>query len=285
MIRCRRQFTAAVVSPPWGHENLSIDRDARHRGLSGCRGGALCFSAGAALSAPQTTRTDPATAGFPEAQEVILDTQDGEKVIVWHVPPKAGKPVVLFFHGNGEVLAWRVPRFRAIIADGTGLVALSFRGYGGSSGEPSEAGLLNDGAAAYALAATHYPPERIVPWGYSLGTGVAVAIAASKPVGKLILEAPYTSIADIAASLFWYVPVRWLMRDSFRSDERIAGVKVPLLIMHGEKDTVVPTRLGRRLFDLAPGPKRFVPLPLGTHVNLDDYGAVDIARAFIAGKE
>ena len=235
--------------------------------------------------APQATRTDPAAAGFPEAQEVVLDTKDGEKVIVWHVPPKQGKPVVLFFHGNGEVLAWRVQRFRAITADGTGLVALSFRGYGGSSGKPTEAGLLNDGAAAYAFAAAYYPPERIVPWGYSLGSGVAVAIAANQPVGKLILEAPYTSIVDIAASLFWYMPVRWLMRDSFRSDERIADVKVPLLIMHGEKDTVVPARLGRRRFDLAPGPKQFVPLPLGTHINLDDYGATEIARAFMAGKD
>lgn len=232
---------------------------------------------------PETTRTDPAAAGFPEAREVVLKTQDGEKVIVWHVAPKAGKPVVLFFHGNGEVLAWRVPRFRAITADGTGLVALSFRGYGGSSGKPSEAGLLNDGAAAYTFAAAHYAPERIVPWGYSLGSGVAVAIAANQPVGKLILESPYTSVVDIAASLFWYMPVRWLMRDTFRSDERIASVKVPLLLMHGEKDTVVPERLGRRLFDLAPGPKRFVPFPLGTHVNLDDYGAVDVARAFMAG--
>ena len=234
---------------------------------------------------PETTRTDPAAAGFSEAREVVLETKDGEKIIVWHVAAKAGKSVAVFFHGNGEVLAWRVPRFRAITADGTGLVALSFRGYGGSSGKPSEAGLLNDGAAAYAFAVAHYPPERIVPWGYSLGSGVAVAIAASQPVGKLILEAPYTSVADIAASLFWYMPVRWLMRDTFQSDERIASVKAPLLVIHGEKDTVVPAQLGRRLFDLAPGPKRFVPFPLGTHINLDDYGAVDVARAFMAGKD
>ena len=234
---------------------------------------------------PQSVRTDPAVAGFPQAQEIALDTSDGEKVIAWHVPPKDGKPVVLFFHGNGEVLAWRVPRFRAITADGTGLVALSFRGYGGSSGTPTEAGLLNDGRAAYAFAAVHYPAERIVPWGYSLGTGVAVAVAASKPVGKLILEAPYTSTIDVAASLFWYMPARWLMRDSFRSDERIAGVSAPLLIMHGEKDSVIPVSFGWRLFDLASGPKRFVPFPLGTHVNLDDYGAVDAARAFMAGKD
>ncbi len=235
--------------------------------------------------APQTSRTDPASVGFPEAQEVVLDTKDGEKVIIWHVPPKDGKPVVLFFHGNGEVLAWRVPRFRAITADGTGLVALSFRGYGGSSGRPSEEGLLNDGMAAYEFAAAHYQSSRIVPWGYSLGSGVAVAVATARPVGKLILEAPYTSIVDVAASAFPWAPVRWLMRDRFHSDQRIVKLDVPLLIMHGEKDTVIPIQIGRRLFDLAPGRKRFVALPRGTHVNLDDQGAVSVARAFMAGDE
>ncbi|MEO1961551.1 MAG: amino acid carrier protein [Paracoccus sp. (in: a-proteobacteria)] len=130
---------------------------------------------------PPVGRTAPDAAGLPEAEEHVLTASDGEKVIVWHVPAKPGKPVVLFFHGNGEVLAWRVPRFRAITVDGTGLVALSFRGYGGSSGKPTEDGLLNDGAAAYAFAAKHYPPERIVPWGYSLGTGVAVAIGIGGP--------------------------------------------------------------------------------------------------------
>jgi pimeloyl-ACP methyl ester carboxylesterase len=233
--------------------------------------------------APQTTRTDPASVDFPQAQEIVLDTKDGEKVIVWYVPPKDGKPVVLFFHGNGEVLAWRVPRFRAITADGTGLVALSFRGYGGSSGSPSEEGLLNDAAAAYDFAAARYPPSRIIPWGYSLGSGVAVAVATTRPVAKLILEAPYTSTVDVAASAFPWAPVRWLMRDRFHSDERIAKLDVPLLIMHGEKDTVIPIRIGRRLFDLAPGRKRFVALPQGTHVNLDEQGAVTIAQAFIAG--
>lgn len=235
--------------------------------------------------APQTFRTDPAEAGFPEAQEVVLDTKDGEKVIIWHVPPKDGKPVVLFFHGNGEVLAWRVPRFRAITADGTGLVAVSFRGYGGSSGTPSEQGLLNDGLAAYEFAAAHYQASRIVPWGYSLGSGVAVAVATSRPVGKLILEAPYTSTVDVAAAAFPWAPVRWLMRDRFHSDQRISKLDVPLLIMHGERDTVIPIQIGRKLFDLAPGRKRFVALPRGTHVNLDEQGAVPIARAFMAGDE
>lgn len=230
---------------------------------------------------PQTTRTTPAAAGFAEAEEVVLETRDGEKVIVWHVAPRPGKPVVIFFHGNGDVLAWRVQHFRAIVADGTGLVALSFRGYGGSTGQPTEQGLLNDAAAAYDFAAARYAGDRLVPWGYSLGTGVAVAIATTRPVGKLILEAPYTSTVAVAAAAFPWLPVSLLMRDRFRSDRRIAALKAPLLVMHGEQDTVIPISFGRRLFDLAPGHKRFVAFPLGTHINLDAFGAVETAHAFL----
>jgi pimeloyl-ACP methyl ester carboxylesterase len=231
---------------------------------------------------PQKTRVSPAVAGFPQAQEVFLDTQDGETIIAWHVPPEGNKPVVIFFHGNGDVLAWREPRFRKLTEDGTGLIAVSFRGYGGSTGRPTESGLLLDADAAYRFAAAHYPPERIVPWGYSLGTGVAVALAATHPVGKLILEAPYSSMVDVAAAMYPVVPVRWLLQDQFRSDERIGKITVPLLVMHGEKDTVIAISFGEKLFDLAPGPKRLVRFPLGTHVNLDDLGAIDIAHAFLA---
>src|SRR6516164_2595671 len=99
---------------------------------------------------PERFRTAPAVAGLPEAEEAVLDTADGERVIVWHVPPRADKPVVLYFHGNGGSLRGRVDRFRDLTADGTGLVALSYRGYGGSSGAPTEAGLINDALAAYA---------------------------------------------------------------------------------------------------------------------------------------
>src|SRR5262249_51635795 len=126
---------------------------------------------------PETLRTAPAAAGLPEAAEVLLDTADGERVIVWTIPPGEGRPVVLYLHGNGGALRYRVDRFRALTADGTGLVALSYRGYAGSSGTPSEAGLLSDAAAAYAFAASRYPPDKIVIWGESLGSGVAVAAA------------------------------------------------------------------------------------------------------------
>ena len=230
---------------------------------------------------PLTGRASPEAAGFPEAEEHLLTTADGEKVIVWYVPAKPGRPVVMFFPGNGDFLGGRVSRFRGIISDGTGLVALSYRGYAGSSGQPSEQGLLLDAAAAYAFTAARYSADRIAVWGFSLGTGVAVAVAAAHPIGKLILEAPYTSTADIAAAHFWFAPVRLLMRDPFHSDARIGRVSAPLLVMHGTDDPVIPIAFGERLFALAHEPKRFVHFPGGGHDDLDNFGAIEAARQFI----
>ena len=230
---------------------------------------------------PPVGRTAPAAAGLPQAEEDVLTSADGEKVIIWHVAPKPGHPIVLFFPGNGDFLAGRVSRFKAITSDGTGLVALSYRGYAGSTGSPSEEGLLQDAAAAYAFTAQRYSPDRIVAWGFSLGTGVAVAIAAEHPVGKLILEAPYTSTVDVAASLFWFAPVRLLMRDPFHSDRRIAYVNAPLLIMHGDADPAINISFGERLFALAHEPKQFVRFPGGGHENLGNFGAIETARHFI----
>jgi uncharacterized protein len=229
----------------------------------------------------RTERIAPAAADLAVAQEHVLATPDGEKIIVWHVPPRGDRPVVLFFHGNGDFLAARVARFRAIVADGTGLVALSYRGYGGSSGVPSETGLLLDAATAYRFAADRYAAKRIFVWGFSLGTGPAVATAAEHPVGGLILEAPYTSTADVAASVVPIIPVRWLMRDQFRSDQRIGRVTVPLLIMHGVRDPGIAIRFGERLFELANQPKRFVRYADGGHDDLDKYGAAEEALKFV----
>ena len=230
---------------------------------------------------PTATRTTPQEAGFPEAEEHILTTADGEKVIVWHVPARPGHPVILYFHGNGDFLAGFFGRFRDLIADGTGVVALSYRGYAGSSGQPSEHGLLQDAIAAYAFTTARYGADRIVVWGFSLGTGVAVALAAEQQVGKLILEAPYTSLADVAASAFPIFPVRLAMKDPFHSDRRIARVKAPLLALHGVRDATIPIAFGERLFALAHEPKQFVRFPDGGHNDLDAHGATATARKFI----
>ena len=241
----------------------------------------MYFTQRALMYFPDRARTPPAAAGFPQAQEVMLDTADGERVIAWHVPPRGDKPVVIYFHGNGGALNLRVDRFTRLTAGGTGLLALSYRGYGGSTGKPTEAGLIEDARAAYAYAAERYP-GRIVAWGESLGSGVAVALAAEQPVSRLILDAPFTSAVDIAAAAYFFLPVRLLMKDQFRSDLRIKNVKAPVLILHGEADTIIPIRYGERLLAMVPGKKRMVRYPEGWHVDLDRHGAMDAALKFLA---
>jgi fermentation-respiration switch protein FrsA (DUF1100 family) len=232
---------------------------------------------------PDRARTPPAAAGLPQAEEVILTSSDGEHLVAWHVPPHGAKPVVIYFQGNAGALNLRADRFRWLTGDGFGLVALSYRGYGGSTGKPTEAGMLLDAAAAYDFAAARYPAGRIVLWGESLGTGVAIALAAERQTGGIILDAPFTSAADIGASAYPFVPVRWFIKDSFRSDERIARVKAPLLVLHGEMDRIIPIRFGERLFTLANEPKQMVRIASGGHVNLDDHGVPDAVRVFLNG--
>lgn len=231
---------------------------------------------------PDRARTLPAQAGLPQAEEITLTTADGETLIAWHVPPRGERPVVLYFHGNAGALNLRAHRFSWLVADGTGLIGLSYRGYGGSTGKPTESGLIADARAAYDFTAARVRPERIVLWGESLGTAVAVALAAERPIGGLILDAPFTSAADVGAAAYPFAPVRWLMKDTFRSDARIARVRAPLLVLHGERDSIVPIAYGERLFALANEPKRMVRFPAGNHVDLDDHGAADVVKRFLA---
>jgi fermentation-respiration switch protein FrsA (DUF1100 family) len=242
----------------------------------------LYFGQRSLMYFPTTRRTPPADAGLPQAEELVLDTSDGEKVIAWHVPPEPGQPIVIFFHGNGDFLAGRAGRFRELAKAGVGVLALSFRGYAGSTGYPTEEGLHRDAMAAYDFAAAHYPPDRIVLWGFSLGSGVAVALAAKRPIGKLVLEAPYTSTADVAASIYPFMPVRLLMKDQFHSDERIQAVKAPILFLQGERDQAIPIAIGERLFAMAPEPKQFVRFPQGRHEDLENYGVVPVVLKFLA---
>jgi uncharacterized protein len=232
---------------------------------------------------PETIHTTPAAAGLPQAEEVTLTTADGEHIIAWHVPPRDGKPVILYLHGNGGALRYRVERFTRLITDGIGIVAVEYRGYGGSSGSPSERGLIADAEAGYAFAAARYSTQQIVVWGESLGTGVAVALAAEKPVGRVILEAPFTSAAAVGAAHYWYMPVRLLMTDQFRSDARIGKITAPLLILHGAKDQTVPYAMGERLFTLANKPKHIVRFLDGGHEDLDKNGAMIAVGRFLAG--
>ena len=232
---------------------------------------------------PDTTHTLPAQAGLPQAEEVTFQSDDGERLLAWYVPARDGKKLVLYFQGNAGGLNLRADRFKWLTADGTGLLALRYRGYGGSTGSPSEDGLIRDARAAYQFAIARVPANRIVLFGESLGSGVAVALGAAQPSAGVILDAPFTSAADVGANAYPFAPVRWLLKDPFHSDRRIGRVTAPLLVLHGELDRIVPIRFGERLFALANEPKRMVRFAQGGHVNLDGFGAPKAIREFLAG--
>ncbi len=238
----------------------------------------------AVMYGPDTRRVAPAQVGLAGAEELMLETPDGERIIAWHVAPREQRPVIVYFHGNGGNVSYRAARFRTFASAGFGVVALSYRGYGGSSGHPSEAGLIADAVAVYTAANRRYGADRIVLWGESLGTGVAVALAAERPIKALVLESPFASALEIAARAYPIFPVAWLMKDPFRSDQRIGRVAAPVLVMHGDRDAVVPIGSGERLFALIAAPKRFVRFPGAGHDDLAEHGAITTAIDFIAAQ-
>lgn len=224
----------------------------------------------------------PADAALPGAESTVIDTSDGERVLAWGVPPAPGRPVILYFHGTGETVYSRPARFRNLAKAGYGILGLSYRGYASSTGSPSEDGLRRDAEAFYDHVRARHPGSPVVLWGYSLGSGVAVRLASERHVDGLVLEAPYTSIVEVGSRWFPYLPVRHLMTNQFRSDERIGRVTAPLLVLHGKQDAVVPVEFGKRLFALANEPKRIELIDQGDHLNLDRHGATRQVIDFIS---
>jgi fermentation-respiration switch protein FrsA (DUF1100 family) len=228
-------------------------------------------------------RVSPQEAGLPDFEEVTLRTQDGESIVGWYKPPQVGRTTLLYFHGNGGSLWNRRFRARMLTENGRGLFIVSYRGYSGSTGAPTETGLRIDAATAYAWLTQQVAPSDIVLYGESLGTGVAVRLATEQVVAGLILDAPYTSTADVARAHYWFLPV-WLLWDQYRSIEWIHELKAPLLVLHGERDGVIPVAFGERLFAAAPEPKRFVRLA-GSHVENLELGGLVPVRDFLAAIE
>jgi len=230
---------------------------------------AMAVSQDRLLYFPYAKIQAPAAVGLPRAEVLRLQTSDGENLLAWFVAPSPGRPLILYFHGNANGLADRGARFHALTASGDGLLAVEYRGYPGSTGRPSEQGLLRDGEATYAMALElGVAPARIVAMGESLGSGVAVAVAARHEVGALVLDSPYSSIADVAAARYWMFPVRLLLREPYRSDEKIGKVSAPVLMVHGAGDWTVPIRFAQRLFARANEPKQFIRIEGAGHLAL-----------------
>jgi fermentation-respiration switch protein FrsA (DUF1100 family) len=216
-----------------------------------------------------TQQLAPETVGLTNVAVVTVPTPDGERLNAWWSPPVGGKPTVLYLHGNAGTISDRPERFAFYQRHGLGVLFLSWRGYGGSTGNPSEAGLITDALAAHDwLMAQGVAPSSLGVVGESLGSAPAVALATSRPVAALVLEAPFSSMVETASFHYPWLPVPLLLHDRWDSSARIGALQVPLLVIHGTGDTIVPYPLGRKLFDAAPEPKRFITVDNANHLEV-----------------
>jgi len=237
---------------------------------------------------PDRERVQPGAVGLPNVSERVLKTPDGARVVAWYGKARPGQPTLLYFHGNGGSLSIRAERIRRFMAEGWGVYMMTYRGYGGSTGSPTEVANVADARLAHgALVLEGVAPHSIILYGESLGTGIATRIAVERSVAGLILEAPFTSIVDVAAQAYPFLPVRAFLADRYETSRYIANVKVPLLILHGERDGVVPVAMGREVARLANEPKRLVVFADGRHSNLyvDGNNAIDVVRRWIGELE
>jgi hypothetical protein len=201
------------------------------------------------------------------ATDVWLTTSDGIKLNAWWIAAPQARLATVFFHGNGGNLTHRVEHMRAIVAAGSSLLIPDYRGYGKSEGHPSEAGLYMDADAAYQwLIEQGHSAERIVIQGESLGSAVAIDLAARKPCAGVVLEAPFNSASQVAAGILPFLGP--LIMRAFDSKRKIGKIRAPMFFMHGDRDEVIPFELGQDLYAAAPDPKSFWTIAGAGHNDL-----------------
>jgi hypothetical protein len=231
---------------------------------------------------PDPARIPPEAAGLESVEEVEFAAADGTKLVSWYAPAQEGKPTILYFHGNAANAANRAPKIDMMLESGFGVFYLNNRGYGGSGGSPTEANNVADAIAAYDyVRGLGVPPDKIVAFGESLGSGQAVRLAAARPVAAVVLEAPLTSTVEVGRSIYFWLPLSLLIADQYNVERDIARVTAPLLILHGEQDEVIPVDMGRRIYNAANQPKRIEVVRDGRHNDLFDHGAWERMRDFL----
>jgi fermentation-respiration switch protein FrsA (DUF1100 family) len=224
-----------------------------------------------------------ADAHVPGLRAVTLHTADGLALTAWYRPADPGQPTILYLHGNGGNILLRAGRMAIFAALGWGELFPEYRGYGPNQGTPSEAGFNQDALAAYAfLHQANIPPDHIVLYGESLGTGVAVRLATERQVAAVVLDSPYTSIAAVAQRDFPYLPAALLIKNPFPLLTLIPSIHAPLLVMQGADDVVIPPIQGQDVFAAAAAPKQFWQGPQTTHFDVLESGGAAVAQKFVA---
>lgn len=230
-------------------------------------------------------------------EQIDLPRTDGARQFAWIMrngsTPANGDDArerwVLYLHGNASTVASRmnVAHYTRLHELGLHVLAPEYRGYNGLDGVPSEASVQSDARAGYEYLRSqlHVPADQLVIYGWSLGAAVAVQLASQVEAGAVVLEGAPASVVDIGQQRYPFFPVRWIIRNPFNAIERVAAIRAPLLFLHSAEDTIIPFSEGRRLFDAAPQPKKFVEVR-GGHIEASEmdrevfYGAI---RDFLAG--
>lgn len=213
----------------------------------------------------------PRASGLP-LEDVWLDTPDGLRLFGWFVPaPASGtSPVLLWCHGNAGNIIDRLPNLVALHRIGLSVFLFDYRGYGKSTGQPTEAGLYMDALTAYAhlVESRRTPAARLVVFGRSLGAAVAGTVASRKPAAGLILESPFPSVSAVARDYSFGLPADWLLTARFDLSERLPEITIPTLVIHGDRDEVIPIELGRRVYEAVRAPKSFYEVRGAGHNDL-----------------
>ncbi|MGA6827251.1 alpha/beta hydrolase [Nitrospira sp. NS4] len=213
-------------------------------------------------------------------EEVWFQSGDGTKLFGWYVEAQADRPVVLWCHGNAGTIINRLENLRELFRLGLSVFLFDYRGYGRSQGKPSEEGLYQDavGAYDYLTRTRMIRPDRLILFGRSLGAAVAGELAAQRPAAGLILESSFPSIEAVAKHYYGGMPVHWLLGASFRLIDRLPLLSLPKLIIHGDRDDIIPIELGRQVFEAAQPPKEWYVIRGADHNNTYQVGGAPYFR-------
>jgi len=230
-----------------------------------------------------------AAAVSPTGRDVVLETEDGIRLGAWYFPAAGGGrgPAVLVCNGNGGDRSLRAELAVALNRAGLSVLLFDYRGYGGNPGRPSEDGLAADArtAQAWLSAQPDVDPKRIAYFGESLGAAVAVGLAVERPPAALVLRSPFTSLVDVGAVHYPWLPLRLLLLDRYPSIERIASIHTPVLVIAGDRDDIVPASLSKRVYDAASEPKQWLLVPGAGHNDrelLDGRQMIDAIIGFLS---
>jgi len=204
---------------------------------------------------------------YPGVREVFLIATDGARLHAWHVGGPGLSALAIYFGGNAEEVSWMLERL--VRAPGVAWLLVDYRGYGGSEGVPSESLLVSDALAWHAHAASL--DKRIFLFGRSLGSGVAVQLAAQRPVAGVVLVTPFDSLVEVGKRHYPFLPVGLLLRHRFDSLSRAPSITAPLLCLVATRDEIIPAEHARRLYDAWAGPKRWVALEEAGHNTTDSH--------------